>query len=89
MAGYHACDSWSVSLPFLFIASTFLHSLQNWLSEPSCGDTYVGKSKQSLRDRIKQHRRPSSNEAQNLAVYNHCNGTEHFFNPDQVIVLDK
>ncbi len=63
-----------------------------WIScaTPGCGDTYVGETNQSLRARIKQHRRSSSNEAQNSAVYNHCNeNTEQFFNPDEVILLEK
>jgi len=56
----------------------------------NCGESYVGETKQSLRARLNQHRRPSSSEAQNSAVYNHCNkNTKHFFNPEEVIILDK
>ena len=57
---------------------------------PDCGETYVGETKQSLRARISQHRRPSSSEAQNSAVYNHCNEkTGHSFNKEEVQILDK
>ena len=57
---------------------------------PDCGETYVGETKQSLRARISQHRRPSSSEAQNSAVYNHCNEkTGHSFNTEEVQILDK
>ncbi|XP_072037613.1 uncharacterized protein [Amphiura filiformis] len=54
-----------------------------------CGEAYVGETKQSLRARINQHRRPSSSEAQNSAVFNHCKTTEHFFKPEEVVILDK
>ncbi|XP_072041165.1 uncharacterized protein [Amphiura filiformis] len=54
-----------------------------------CGEAYVGETKQSLRARINQHRRPSSSEAQNSAVFNYCKTTEHFFMPEEVVILDK
>ena len=54
-----------------------------------CGEAYVGETKQSLRARVNQHRRPSSSEAQNSAVFNHCKTSEHFFKPEEVVILDK
>ena len=33
--------------------------------------------------------RPSSNEAQNSVVYNHCKASNHSFKPEEAIILDK
>ena len=56
---------------------------------PDCGESYVGETKQSLKARLNQHRRPSTNEAQNSAVYNHCKASNHSFKPEEVVILDK
>jgi len=59
-----------------------------------CGDTdcsaaYVGETKQALKSRIYQHRRPSTNEAQNSAIFLHTRDTGHPFNSDDFVILDK
>ena len=56
---------------------------------PDCGESCVGETKQSLKARLNQHRRPSTNEAQNSAVYNHCKASNHSFKPEEVVILDK
>ena len=56
---------------------------------PDCGESYVGEIKQSLKARLNQHHRPSTNEAQNSAVYNHCKTSNHSFKPEEVVILDK
>ena len=58
-------------------------------AEKDCKESYVGETKQSLRARVNQHRRPSSSEAQNSAVYTHIKNSGHIFNPEEVVVLDK
>jgi uncharacterized FlaG/YvyC family protein len=58
-------------------------------ADSGCKDSYIGETKQSIRARTSQHRRPSSNEAQNSAVYTHNQATGHTFNTEDVIVLDK
>ena len=58
-------------------------------AEKDCKKSYVGETKQSLRARVNQHRRPSSSEAQNSAVYTHIKNSGHIFNPEEVVVLDK
>ena len=58
-------------------------------AEKDCQESYVGETKQSLRARVNQHRRPSSSEAQNSAVYMHIKNSDHIFNPEEVVVLDK
>ncbi|XP_072048557.1 uncharacterized protein [Amphiura filiformis] len=59
-----------------------------------CGDTdcsaaYVGETKQALKTRIGQHRRPSTNKAQNSAVYLHLKDTGHSIKNEEVVILDK
>ena len=58
---------------------------------PDCGESYVGETKQSLKARLNQHRRPSTNEAQNWAVYKHCKASNHSgsFKPGEAVILDK
>ena len=56
---------------------------------PDCGESYIGETKQSLKARLNQHRPPSTNEAQNSAVYNHCKDSNHSFKPEEVVILDK
>ncbi|XP_072046303.1 uncharacterized protein [Amphiura filiformis] len=57
-----------------------------------CGDTdcsaaYVGETKQALKPRIGQHRRPSTNEAQNSAVYLHLKDTGHSIKNEKSLFL--
>ena len=47
------------------------------------------KTVKHLKARLNQHRRPSTNEAQNSAVYNHCKASNHSFKPEEVFILDK
>ena len=54
-----------------------------------CGESYVGKTKQSLKARLNQHYRPSTKKAQNSAIYNHCKASNHSFKPEEVVILDK
>ncbi|XP_072039327.1 uncharacterized protein [Amphiura filiformis] len=59
-----------------------------------CGDAdcyaaYVGETKQALKARLNQHRRPSSNEAQNSAVYLHLKDTGHNIDTEDAVILDK
>ena len=56
---------------------------------PDCGESYVGKTKQSLKARLNQHHHPSTNEAQNSAVYNHSKASIHSFKPEEAVILDK
>ena len=60
-------------------------------AEKDCKESYVGETKQCLRARVNQHRRPScsSSEAQNSEVYTHIKNSGHIFNPEEVVVLDK
>ena len=46
-------------------------------------ESYVGETKQALKARVNQHRRPSTNEAQNSAVYLHIKETGHSFTEHQ------
>ena len=54
-----------------------------------CNETYVGETKQALKSRVYQHRNPSSNEAQNSAVYLHLRETGHTINVKDATILDK
>ena len=42
-----------------------------------------------LRLDYNQHHRPSTNKAQNSAVYNHCKASDHSFKPEEVVILVK
>ena len=42
-------------------------------AEKECKESYVNETKLFFRARVNQHRRPSSSEAQNSAVYTHIN----------------
>ena len=55
----------------------------------NCPASYIGETKQALISRLKQHRRPSTNEAQESAVYNHIQATGHQFDDKDVLILDK
>ncbi len=54
-----------------------------------CPAAYVGETKQALISRLKQHRRPSTNEAYDSAVYHHISVTRHQFDNNEVVILDK
>ncbi|XP_072037657.1 uncharacterized protein [Amphiura filiformis] len=54
-----------------------------------CTESYVGETKQALKSRVKQHRRPSTNEAQNSAVYLHLKECGHSINIEDATILDK
>ena len=49
----------------------------------------MGETKQALKSRLNQHRRPSSNKAQNSAVYLHTKETGHSFDITDATILDK
>ena len=56
----------------------------------NCTEAYVGKTKQSLKVRFSQHRRPSSSEYQaNSAIYEHSKSTGHKINTEDVVILDR
>ena len=57
--------------------------------DKDCSASYVGETKQSLKARVGQHRRPSTNEAQNSAVYLHIKDTGHSVDIKDTIILDK
>ena len=58
-------------------------------ADTGCVQSYIGETKQSLKARANQHRRPSSNEAQNSAVYTHLKDSGHSFGFEDVVILDK
>ena len=49
----------------------------------------VGETKQALGTRMGQHKRPSTIEAQNSAVFNHLRSSGHSFDLGDVKILDK
>ncbi|XP_072041441.1 uncharacterized protein [Amphiura filiformis] len=57
--------------------------------DADCSAAYVGETKQALKARLNQHRRPSSNEAQNSAVYLHLKDTGHNIDTEDAVILDK
>ncbi|XP_072030175.1 uncharacterized protein [Amphiura filiformis] len=58
-------------------------------SETSCAQSYVGETKQSIKARFNQHRRGSSNENHDSAVFTHSKLSGHQFNADDIIIFDK
>ena len=58
-------------------------------ADTKCSESYVGETKQSLKARSNQHRRPSSNEAQNSAVFTHLKDSGHNFEDQDVVILDR
>ena len=48
----------------------------------------MGETKQALKARVNQHRRPRTNEAQNSSVYLHIKETRHSFNIKDATILD-
>ncbi|XP_038055844.1 uncharacterized protein LOC119727843 [Patiria miniata] len=57
--------------------------------DKDCSGSYVGETKQSLKSRTYQHRRPSTNEAQNSAVFLHLRDSGHTLRNEDVVILDK
>ena len=55
----------------------------------NCSETYVGETKQALGSRMGQHKRPSTIDAQNSAVYNHLRSSGHSFDLSDFKILDK
>lgn len=49
----------------------------------------VGETKYSVKARIYQHRKPSTNEAQNSAIYLHIRDSKHTMNFEDLVILDK
>ena len=59
-------------------------------SNAGCDESYVGETKQSIKVRFNQHRRGSSNENQESAVFTHSKHSGHQFNKWRYyIILDK
>ena len=58
-------------------------------SEDGCQETYVDETKQSVKARLQQHRRPSTNEAQNSAVFKHIKGSEYNIEYHDIIINDR
>ena len=58
-------------------------------TEGGCQETYVGETKQSVKSRLQQRRRPSTNDAQNSAVYKHIKDSGHNVECHDVIILDR
>ena len=49
----------------------------------------VGETKQALKSMVYQHKNPSSNEAQNSAIYLHLRETGQSINTKDTTILDK
>ncbi|XP_072182282.1 uncharacterized protein [Diadema setosum] len=59
-------------------------------SQEDCHDFYIGETQQSLKARMNQHRRPSNSDSiPDSAVYTHINASQHSFNTNEVIILDR
>ena len=56
---------------------------------PGCSESYVGETKQSLKARMSQHRRPSTGDQYDSAIYTHLEATGHSFKDKDVTILDK
>ena len=58
--------------------------------DEDCTETYVGETKQALKARMRQHRKPNILEAQNSVVFNHLVKENHTFDIDNdVTILDR
>ena len=56
----------------------------------NCSEAYVGETKQSLKARLNQHRRPSSSEYQaDSAIFEHSKTSGHQIDTEDVIILDR
>ena len=53
-----------------------------------CNDTYVGETKQGLKSRMNQHRKPSYGDTFDSAVFTHSEESGHSFSLDDVTILD-
>lgn len=59
-------------------------------AQQDCPESYVGETKQSIKARVDQHRRPSSSDYQpDSAVYTHAKTTGHQIDPKDVVILDR
>ena len=57
---------------------------------PDCTEAYVGETKQSIKARFSQHRRPSSSDHQaNSAIYDHTKRSGHDIDTEDVVILDR
>ncbi|XP_072042909.1 uncharacterized protein [Amphiura filiformis] len=57
--------------------------------DSDCTEAYVGETKQSLKARLGQHRRPSSTDWQpDSAIYAHAKTSGHQIDTEDVIILD-
>ena len=57
---------------------------------PNCSEAYVGETKQSLKARFSQHRRPSSSEHQaDSAIFEHSKTSGHQIDTEDVVILDR
>ena len=57
--------------------------------DKDCSESYVGEAKQALKTKVNQYPKPSTNEAQNSAVFLHIKDTDHSFNILDATILDK
>ena len=53
-----------------------------------CTESYIGETKQALKSRIYQHRRPSYGDNYDSAVYSHLCESDHDFSMENVVILD-
>ena len=64
--------------------------LTGHVSTTGCTEAYVGETKQSLKARFSQHRRPSSSEHQaDSAIYEHTRGSGHLIDSEDFVILDR
>ena len=54
-----------------------------------CTGSYIGQTKNKIRDRIKQHKYDSSNKLHSTALVKHVVDTGHLFDFDNVVILEK
>ena len=73
-------------LDMLYMAYGQLTFGHQYMSEYSKSSS---RSKQALKTRVNQHRRPCTNEAQNSTVFLHIKDTGHSFNVSDATILDK
>ncbi len=54
-----------------------------------CTESYVGETKQSIKARMYQHRRPSTGDQYDSAIYTHLDNSGHNFKDEDVTILDR
>jgi hypothetical protein len=57
--------------------------------ERNCSHTYIGETKQALKSRVSQHRRPSAGDLYDSAVYTHSEISGHPIGINNFEILDK